>query len=208
MFGQYGQRVVCSQKGSSVLLEGELSQWRDVVQAGKWAAKVKGIVGVINKIECPFVKQENNPHPTPSKENFQNIQTDVLIIGGGVIGCAIARELARWDIDICLLEKESDLAMHASSRNDGMIHPGLAPSPGSLKAKYNAKGNRMYEQLSKTLGFEYQRIGSLLLFDNRWLSLAYPILSARAAKNGVASMAFLSGKRLKEFLQSKAQLVL
>src|SRR6056297_426470 len=206
MFGQYGQRVVCSQKGSSVLLEGELSQWRDVVQAGKWAAKVKGIVGVINNIESPFVKQKNTPHPIPSEDIFHNKETDVLIIGGGVIGCTIARELARWDIDICLLEKESDLAMHASSRNDGMIHPGLVPSPGSLKAKYNAKGNRMYEQLSKTLGFEYRRVGSLLLFDNRWIALAYPVLSTRAAKNGVESIEFLSGSRLKAFLKTKPQL--
>jgi len=208
MFGQYGQRVGGSQKGSSVLLEGALSEWQDVVQAGKLAAKVKGIAGVINNIECDSVKQKNTPHSTPTKDILQNKQTDVLIIGGGVIGCTIARELARWDIDICLLEKESDLAMHASSRNDGMIHPGLVPSPGSLKAKYNAKGNEMYEALSKTLDFEYKRIGSLLLFDNRWLSLAYPILSARASKNEVESIEFLSGSRLRAFLHSKPQLAL
>ena len=208
MFGQYGQRVFCSQKGSSILLEGSLSQWLDVVQAGKLAAKVKGIAGVINNIECDTVKQKKPSHSTPTKNILQNKQTDVLIIGGGVIGCTIARELARWDIDICLLEKESDLAMHASSRNDGMIHPGLVPSPGSLKAKYNAKGNAMYEALSKTLDFEYKRVGSLLLFDNRWLSLAYPILSARAAKNGVESIEFLSGSRLKAFLHTKPQLSL
>jgi glycerol-3-phosphate dehydrogenase len=185
-----------------------LSEWQDVVQAGKLAAKVKGIAGVINNIECDSVKQKNTPHSTPTKDILQNKQTDVLIIGGGVIGCTIARELARWDIDICLLEKESDLAMHASSRNDGMIHPGLVPSPGSLKAKYNAKGNEMYEALSKTLDFEYKRIGSLLLFDNRWLSLAYPILSARASKNEVESIEFLSGSRLRAFLHSKPQLAL
>jgi glycerol-3-phosphate dehydrogenase len=208
MFGQYGQRAGGSQKGSSVLLEGALSEWQDVVQAGKLAAKVKGIAGVINNIECDSVKQKNTPHSTPTKDILQNKQTDVLIIGGGVIGCTIARELARWDIDICLLEKESDLAMHASSRNDGMIHPGLVPSPGSLKAKYNAKGNEMYEALSKTLDFEYKRIGSLLLFDNRWLSLAYPILSARASKNEVESIEFLSGSRLRAFLHSKPQLAL
>ncbi|MEA1884637.1 MAG: NAD(P)/FAD-dependent oxidoreductase [Thermotogota bacterium] len=177
MFGQYGQWVVCSQKGSSILLEGSLAQ-------------------------------KNTPHSTPTKDIFQNKKADVLIIGGGVIGCTIARELARWDIDICLLEKESDLAMHASSRNDGMIHPGLAPSPGSLKAKYNAKGNAMYETLSKTLDFEYKRVGSLLLFDNRWLSLAYPILSARASKNGVESIEFLSGSHLKTCLKSRPQLAL
>lgn len=208
MFGQYGHSVSCSQKGSSILLEGNLSQWLDVVQAGKLAAKVKGIAGVINDIACDSVKQKSASHSAPSKDIFQNKQTDVLIIGGGVIGCTIARELAKWDIDICLLEKESDLAMHASSRNDGMIHPGLVPSPGSLKAKYNVKGNAMYEALSKTLDFEYKRVGSLLLFDNRWLSLAYPILSARAKKNGVESIEFLTDKRLRAFLKSKPSLAL
>src|SRR6056297_2302520 len=206
MYGQYGQSIGCSQKGSSILLEGALPQWRDVVRAGKRAAKVKGIAGVINNIECDAVKRDTTANSTLSKDTFHNKQTDVLIIGGGVIGCTIARELARWDIDICLLEKEADLAMHASSRNDGMIHPGLVPSPGSLKAKYNVKGNAMYETLSKTLDFEYKRVGSLLLFENRWLSLAYPIISARAVKNGVESIEFLSGNRLRKFLQSKSQL--
>ncbi|MFP4460913.1 MAG: FAD-dependent oxidoreductase, partial [Thermotogota bacterium] len=155
LFGQYGQSIVATQKGSSILLEGRLSQWSEVVQAGKLAANVEGIAGVINNISCESVKNEKKKPANYSEIIFQNKETDVLIIGGGVIGCAIARELARWDIDICLLEKESDLAMHASSRNDGMIHPGLVPSPGSLKAKYNAKGNAMYKALSMTLDFEY-----------------------------------------------------
>jgi glycerol-3-phosphate dehydrogenase len=208
MSGQYGREISCSQKGSSILLEGSVERWVDVIKAGKMAAKVKGIKGVINRIGCLGVKKKGNQNPVSKKEGFGQKQTDVLIIGGGVIGCAIARELSKWDIDICVVEKEADLAMHASSRNDGMIHPGLVPSPGSLKAKYNAKGNGMYEALSKELDFEYKRVGSLLLFDNRWLSLAYPVMASRAKKNGVPDTVFLSGEKLKGFLKSKKQLSL
>ena len=59
----------------------------------------------------------------------------MLIIGGGVIGCAIARELSKNALDILLLDKESDVAMHASSRNDGMIHPGIASHANSCAVR-------------------------------------------------------------------------
>ncbi|HPJ89516.1 MAG TPA: NAD(P)/FAD-dependent oxidoreductase [Thermotogota bacterium] len=203
MSGQYGQKVICSQKGSSILLEGNVAEWTDVVAAGKMAAEIKGIKGVINKIECASVKKKRKAGGELTENVLKDRRVDVLIIGGGIIGCSIARELSKWDLDICLVEKEPDLAMHASSRNDGMIHPGLVPSPGSMKAKYNAKGNGMYETLSRELDFEYKRVGSLLLFDNRWLAPAYPILASRAEKNGVPSTEFLTGKKLKRFVNSK-----
>ena len=65
---------------------------------------------------------------------------DVAIIGGGVIGCAIARELSRYQLSVCLLEKENDVACGASKANSGIVHGGFDPEPGTLKAKLNAEG--------------------------------------------------------------------
>ncbi|MCP4156931.1 MAG: NAD(P)/FAD-dependent oxidoreductase, partial [bacterium] len=110
---------------------------------------------------------------------------DIVIVGGGVIGAAIARELSKQNIRIALLEKESDLAMQASGRNDGMIHPGFAASPGTLKASYNVRGNRMYTQLAEELDFELKRPGSIILFKSSFMNLLKPLFSRRCKKNGV-----------------------
>ena len=65
---------------------------------------------------------------------------DVAIIGAGVVGTLTARELTRYKLSVCLLEKENDVACGASKANSGIIHGGFDPEPGTLKAKLNAKG--------------------------------------------------------------------
>ena len=65
---------------------------------------------------------------------------DVAIVGAGVIGGMLARELSRYDLKICLLEKENDVAMGASKANSGIIHGGYDPVPGTRKAKLNTEG--------------------------------------------------------------------
>ena len=65
---------------------------------------------------------------------------DVLIVGAGVIGGMLARQLSRYDLKICLLEKENDVATGASKANSGIVHGGYDPEPGTLKAKLNAEG--------------------------------------------------------------------
>ena len=65
---------------------------------------------------------------------------DVLIVGAGVIGGMLARELSRYDLSVCLLEKENDVAMGASKANSGIVHGGYDPEPGTLKALLNTRG--------------------------------------------------------------------
>ena len=89
--------------------------------------------------------------------------TDVIIIGAGISGCATARELARWDVDVTVLEAGYDLACGASRTNSGIVHGGFDPHPGTAKAHYNAIGARIIPQLAKELGFRYQNNGSMVL---------------------------------------------
>jgi glycerol-3-phosphate dehydrogenase len=98
---------------------------------------------------------------------------DVLIIGGGITGAAILRELARYKLDALLIEKEHDLAMHASSRNDGMVHPGIDLRKGSKKYHYNMRGNAMYGCITSELGVPFKRNGQYLCFSN---PLVIPVL--------------------------------
>lgn len=88
---------------------------------------------------------------------------DVVIIGGGVIGGNIARELSKYKLKVCMLEKEDDVSCGCSKANSGIVHGGYADKPGTLKAKLCVEGNRMFEQLEKELNFGYRKTGSLVL---------------------------------------------
>ena len=91
---------------------------------------------------------------------------DVVVIGAGVTGCAIDRELSRWDLKVCVAEREEDVCSGTSKANSAIVHEGFDAEPGSLKARFNVEGNRMMEELSKALDFEFKRNGALVLsFD-------------------------------------------
>ena len=88
---------------------------------------------------------------------------DVIIIGAGVVGSAVARELSRYKLDIAVLEKNLDVCFETSSRNTGVCHGGFAYDPGSLKARLCVEGNKMMGQLSEELGFSFKRCGKVLV---------------------------------------------
>ncbi|MCL2513514.1 MAG: NAD(P)/FAD-dependent oxidoreductase [Oscillospiraceae bacterium] len=161
--------VECRESRKSVVLEGELAEYKDIVKAGKTAAKY-GYKGVVNNIALKNYIPERMSVPGFEDNSLDGLAPDVLIIGGGVIGCMIARELSKYKLSILLAEKESDVAMHASSRNDGMNHPGVASHPGSIRGTYNVRGNAMYEQLARELGITYKKTGALILFKERPLA--------------------------------------
>ena len=84
---------------------------------------------------------------------------DVIIIGAGITGSLIGHYLSKYDLDIAILEKESDVAEGASGANSAIIHAGDDPEDNTLKAKYNLQGSLMYEDLCQELKVDYQRIG-------------------------------------------------
>ena len=88
---------------------------------------------------------------------------DVLIIGGGVVGSAIAREMSRYQLKIGVLEKNLDVCYETSGRNSAVVHGGFAYDTGTLKAKLCVEGNRMMDQLSEELDFRFQRCGKVLV---------------------------------------------
>jgi glycerol-3-phosphate dehydrogenase len=88
---------------------------------------------------------------------------DVLIIGGGVIGCSVAKYLSEYQLKIGLLEKASDVCELTSKANSGIVHSGIDAHPGSLKATLNLQGNKMMESFCKELDVPFIRNGSLIL---------------------------------------------
>ncbi len=91
---------------------------------------------------------------------------DVTIIGGGVIGASIARELSKYHGEILLIEKEKDVSLGASKGNSGIIHGAYATAHGTLKGELSAKGNPMYQQLNEELNFGYRKTGALVVAFN------------------------------------------
>ena len=88
---------------------------------------------------------------------------DVVIIGGGICGASIARELSKYNVEVVVVEKKNDIAAGTTKANSGIVHAGYDPVPGTLMAKYNVWGNRLIEVLCKDLEVPYKKVGSLVL---------------------------------------------
>lgn len=123
---------------------------------------------------------------------------DVVIIGAGVIGCAIARELSRYQLNTLVLEKENDVCCGTSKANSAIIHAGFDAHPDKLKGKFNAPSNLLFDKLSKELDFPFKRNGSLVLcFSDDDLPALYS-LKERGEKNGVPDLKILSGNEVRQ----------
>jgi len=185
---EFKGRVWANESDGCLLLEGELDNWDGIVRSGNLALHLRKkdtrrflrdlqkettpdirLGGIVNNIRYTGGDQEPMIIPALQDDALEGQNPDVLVIGGGISGCTIARELARHDLDILLVEKEHDLAMQASSRNDGMVHPGVDLRKGSWKYRYNIKGNALYGKLCEELEVDFDRSGQYVCFSNQLL---------------------------------------
>lgn len=90
-------------------------------------------------------------------------QYDVIVIGAGVVGSAIARELSRYELKTAVLEKELDVATGNSSRNTGMLHGGFTYKLGTLRAQCSVEGNQEFDKVASELGVPFKRTGKLVV---------------------------------------------
>ena len=134
---------------------------------------------------------------------------DVVVIGGGAVGCAILRELARYDLDLLLLEKEADLAEGISKSNSGVIHAGFNVPSGSLKARTNVAGLGLIYTLAGELGVPYRQTGKLVvaLADEDRPRLEE--LKAEGDRSGVPGLEIIDGaavRRLEPLARGRSAL--
>lgn len=123
---------------------------------------------------------------------------DVTIVGAGIIGCAISRELSKYNLKTCVLEKSIDVASGTTKANSAIVHAGFDAKPNSLKGKLNAKGNAMYTQLAKELDFPFKRNGSLVLCFDAEHMVDLDSLLAQGKKNGVPDLVILDGDQVRK----------
>ena len=122
---------------------------------------------------------------------------DVIVIGGGVIGGLTLRELTKYNVSACLLEKESDVCMGASKANSGIVHAGFDAAQGSLKAEFNVKGNKMMPSVCAELGVKYRNNGSLVAAFSEEEIGTLKELKARGEENGVEGLKIVNQAELR-----------
>lgn len=126
------------------------------------------------------------------------IMYDVTIIGAGVVGTAIARELSKYKIKVIVVDKENDVANGTTKANSAIVHAGYDAKRGTLKAKTNVAGNAMYEALCKELGVPFKRIGSLVVgFDEEDMR-TLEHLYEQGIDNGVPNLEIIDQARIQE----------
>lgn len=121
---------------------------------------------------------------------------DVAVIGAGVVGAMIARELSSYKLDLCILEKAHDVAMGASSANSAIVHAGFDAKEGSLKALLNVRGSEMMAKTCMELGVKYKNNGSLVIGFNEEDLETIRSLYARGVTNGVKGLKILDSEAL------------
>ena len=123
-------------------------------------------------------------------------QWDVVVIGAGVVGSAVARELTRYQLRVAVLEKELDVACGNSSRNTGMLHAGFTYKPGSLKAECAVEGNREFDQVAAELGVPFKRTGKLVVGFTEHDRENILKFKAIGEKNGVEGMRMIDKEEI------------
>ena len=122
----------------------------------------------------------------------------VAVIGAGVVGSLIARELTKYDLSVALIEAREDVATGASAANSAIVHGGFDPEPGTLKARLNVRGTEMMPALAKELGVPYRNNGSLVLAFSEQEMETVRVLYQRGLANGVPQLSVLNREELRE----------
>lgn len=195
----YGNGVSAREENGSIVLSGSLKSWDDIVTACTAAAERYSKTHVVNDIELAGAAIAPMRMPSLADSALEGASPDALIIGGGISGASIARELSKWDIDILLVDKEPDLAMQASGRNDGEVHPGVDLSKGSLKQHYVLLGNDMYERVCRELNVPFSRCGQFVGFTQGWIKPFVQLYAFKRRKiDGAKETYVISQKQLRE----------
>jgi glycine/D-amino acid oxidase-like deaminating enzyme len=164
-----------------------------VFYAGAWV----DIEDLGAKQWCPSVAASDAtriPPPAPLHEGYD---ADVLIVGAGCVGAAIARELSKTTARVVLMDASDDVTQGATKGNSGIVHAGFDDAPGSVRAELCWQGNQLFTQLDRELRFGLQRNGSLVVARGAEDEAVLRELLARGAKNGVQRLRIVGREELR-----------
>lgn len=124
------------------------------------------------------------------------LEVDVLVIGAGVVGAAVVRELSRYELALLLVEKEVDVSFGTSKANSGIVHSGIHDRPGTLKARLSVRGCQLFPELAAELGFLYKQNGAVVVARSREELAGLEKLAENGRANGVKDLSLLSREEL------------
>lgn len=190
--------ISISRERGCIVLRGQVDDWQTAVKAGQLAVSKEKNLGVINDIKL----KGYTPSPDsllPEDSSLDGQSPDVLIIGGGITGCAAARELSRYKLDILVCEKGADVASGASKANGGVVHVGINFAASSQKQHYNLIGNQMYEELSQKLDVPFERKGQVMLCCKKWERIPVWFLAHFGEKKGIHGTRYMKREELLKY---------
>jgi len=159
-----GGTITVSMIDGIARLHGHLSSHQAVLGAGYLAASFDKVREVVNNIVFPGKMRFKAPRKV--SEELTGKEFDVVVIGGGVIGLAVARELSQFNLSIALLERHNDVGMDQTTHSNAMIHPAIQAKYGTLRWEMNYKGNPMWDETARQLDVNFKRIGTLVVAEN------------------------------------------
>ncbi|PUU87234.1 NAD(P)/FAD-dependent oxidoreductase [Halanaerobium sp.] len=125
-------------------------------------------------------------------------ETNVVIVGAGAIGGAIARELSKYELDVVLIEKNQEIGGEATVSNSAIIHTGYDAKPGTLESELVVAANPMYDKLTEELNVPFKRTGAILAAVNEEELEALPKIIEKSYKNGVYDIEYLTSEKIKK----------
>ena len=158
------EKVAVSMRDGIARLRGQFSSHQAAVDAGHLAAEFDRVRELVNDIVFPG-KIRFKP-PRKVSEELTGREFDVVVVGGGVIGLAVARELSQLNLSIALFERHNDLGMDQTTHSCAMIHPAIQAEYGTLRWEMNYKGNAMWGETARQLDVDFKRIGTLVVAEN------------------------------------------
>lgn len=162
-FPKFAITVECNDTERGIVtLSGEVDQWQTIIDIGHMVAKIPGVRDVVSDMTIKGVylpKKDYTPYIKRGREIGVIDKADVVVVGLGITGCAVARELSKYNLKIIALDMGEDVSTAATKANNGGVHMAGSVKPGTLKANLSVQGNRMYDKWAEELGFEFHRPG-------------------------------------------------
>jgi glycerol-3-phosphate dehydrogenase len=176
-----GERVAVSMRDGIASLHGHLSSHRAALEAGHLVGSLDKVREVVNDIVFPGKMRFKSPRKV--SEELTGREFDVVIVGGGVIGLAVARELSQFNLRIALFERHNDVGMDQTTHSNAMIHPAIQAKYGTLRWEMNYRGNPMWDETALQLDVDFKRIGTLVVAENPEEEALLPYAVSAAVKH-------------------------
>jgi len=177
-----------------VYLDGSVPSVEDFVKIGRAVGKIKGVRGVVNNLSYPGMERREKKEGRTERIG----RADVVVIGAGVVGCFIARELSRYDLRVVMVEKGEDVATGTTKANNAMVHTGIGENMGTLKQKLCVEGHHMYGRVADELNVPYHKCGMWIITTEHTLE-SYripPFIANFISKHIIPYIVLRRGKKL------------